>query len=106
PGFHAERVVTAIIVLPNSRYPDWPSHVAFYHELLDGLRNLPGVKSAGAVNGVPLSGNITGANVTVEGHPSATVGTSRPSAEVFAASPDYLPTVGITLLSGSALRHH
>jgi putative ABC transport system permease protein len=106
PGFHADRVVTAIIVLPPSRYPDLPSNVAFYHKLLDGLRNLPGVESAGAVNGVPLSGNITGTYVTVEGHPSATVGTSRPSAEVFAASPDYLPTMGIALLAGRELTAH
>lgn len=74
--------------------------------MLDGLRNLPGVESAGAVNGVPLSGNITGAYVTVEGHPSATVGTRRPSAEVFAASPDYLPAMGITLLAGRELTQH
>lgn len=103
PGFHAERVVTAIIVLPQSRYADGPSQVAFYRELLDGLRGRPGVESAGAVNGVPLSGNITGAFVMVDGHPSAAVGTGRPSAEVFAASPDYLRTMGIALLAGREL---
>ena len=103
PGFHAGRAVTAIIVLPQSRYPDWASHVAFYHKLLDRVRDLPGVQSAGAVNGVPLSGNITGAYVALEGHPSAAEGTSRPSAEVFAVSPDYLPTMGISLLAGREL---
>jgi hypothetical protein len=66
--FRPDRLVTAIIVLPPSRYPDLPSNVTFYRKLLDGLRNLPGVDSVGAVNGVPLSGNITGAYVTVEGH--------------------------------------
>jgi putative ABC transport system permease protein len=76
-GFRPNRLVTAIIVLPPSRYPDLPSNVAFYRKLLDGLRNLPGVDSVGAVNGVPLSGNITGAYVTVEGHPSTAVGTGR-----------------------------
>jgi putative ABC transport system permease protein len=102
-GFQPDRVVTAIVVLPGSRYPDLPSNVAFYRKLLDRLHNLPGVESAGAVNGVPLSGNITGVYVNVEGHPSTAVGTSRPSAEVFAASPDYLPTMGIALLAGREL---
>jgi putative ABC transport system permease protein len=104
--FRPDRLVTAIIVLPPSRYPDLPSNVAFYSKLLDGLRNLPGVDSVGAVNGVPLSGYITGAYVTVEGHPSTAVGTGRPSAEVFAASPDYLPTMGIALLAGRELTPH
>ncbi len=103
PGFRPGRVFTAIIVLPGSRYPDLPSSIAFYRKLLDGLRELPGVESAGAVNGVPLSGNITGAYVDVEGHPSASGGADRPSAEVFAASPDYLPTMGVALLAGREL---
>jgi putative ABC transport system permease protein len=103
PGFRPDRLLTAIIVLPPSRYPDLQSNVAFFRKLLDGLHNLPGVESAGAVNGVPLSGNITGAYVTVEGHPSTAVGTGRPSAEVFAASPDYLSTMGIALLAGREL---
>ncbi|MGC9949098.1 MAG: ABC transporter permease [Bryobacteraceae bacterium] len=106
PGFHADRVVTAIIVLPQSRYPDLPSNIAFYRKLLDGLRNLPGVESVGATNGVPLAGNITGAYVTVEGHPSTAVGNARPSAEAFAVSPDYLPTMGIELLTGRELTPH
>src|SRR5580658_9097490 len=103
PGFRPSRLVTAIVVLPPSRYPDIPSNVAFYRKLLDGLHSLPGVESAGAVNGVPLSGNITGAYVTVEGHPSTATGNGRTSAEVFAASPDYLPTMGIALLAGREL---
>jgi putative ABC transport system permease protein len=104
PGFRPDRVVTAIVILPQSRYPDiLSSHLVFYRKLLDGLRNLPGVESAGAANGVPLSGNITGAYVTVEGHRSIGMGTSRPSTEVFAASPDYLPTMGIALLAGREL---
>ena len=106
PGFQPDRVFTAIVVLPPSRYPDLPSNLAFYHKLLDNLHNLRGIQSAGAVNGVPLSGNITGAYVTVEGHPSEAQGTSRPTAEVFAASPDYLPTMGISLLAGRGLTLH
>jgi putative ABC transport system permease protein len=57
PGFRPDRLVTAIVVLPPSRYPDLPSNVAFYRKLLDGLRSSPGVESVGAANGVPLSGN-------------------------------------------------
>lgn len=106
PGFRPNRVVTAIVVLPPARYPDLPSNVGFYRKLLDRVRDLPGVESVGAVNGVPLSGNITGAYVTVEGHPSTAEGTGRPSAEVFAASPDYLSTMGIALLAGRELTPH
>jgi predicted permease len=103
PGFHASRVYTAIIVLPGSRYPDLASDIAFYRKLLDRVQEIPGVEAAGAVNGVPLSGNISGAFVDVEGHPAASSGANRLSAEVFAATPDYLPTMGIALSAGREL---
>ncbi|MGA2144785.1 MAG: ABC transporter permease [Bryobacteraceae bacterium] len=59
-GFRAGRVLTAIVVLPQSRYPDLQSKVVFYRKVLDRLQALAGVEAAGAVNGVPLSGNISG----------------------------------------------
>jgi len=103
PGFRTDRILTAIIVLQGERYPDLKADVAFYRKLLDRVQDLPGIDSVGAVNGVPLSGNISGAFVQIEGRPSASQGTGRLSAEVFTTSPDYLRTMSIALLAGREL---
>ncbi len=105
-GFRADRVLASIIVLPQSRYPDLPSKVAFYRKVLDRVTALPGVEAAGAVNGVPLSGNISTRPVQVEGRVMAGRGDDRSFAEIFSVSEDYLPTMGTALLHGRQLSRH
>ncbi len=106
PGFSRNDVLTSIIVLPSTRYRDNKSWVEFYRKLLDQLKTTPGVISAGATNGVPLSGNIVGDYVQIDGRPFTERGENRPSAEIFSASPDYLSTMGIRLLRGRYLTEH
>jgi predicted permease len=102
-GFRPDNVLASIIILQHSRYPDLHSKAAFYNELIDRLEELPAVESAGAVNGVPLSGNIGGWYMTIEGHPSSAIGDERPGAEVFSITPDYLSAIGIPLLKGRSI---
>jgi predicted permease len=105
-GFHADRVMTAIMVLPQWRYPDQRAKVAFYRKVLDRVTQLPGVESAGAVSGVPLSGNISGRELEIEGRSTYGRGEGSPVAEVFPVSENYLPTMGIKLVSGRNLSRH
>ncbi|HKV40932.1 MAG TPA: FtsX-like permease family protein, partial [Blastocatellia bacterium] len=103
PGFKADNVLASIIPLSDNRYPTRESKDLFFHNLLDRLRPLPGVQSAGVVDGVPLSGNISGAYLTVEGQSFSSLGNDRASAEVFSVSPDYLATMGIPILRGRGI---
>ncbi len=55
-GFDAEGVLTFQIALPFGDY-DWaPARAAFKHEFGDRIRALPGVRSAAAINSLPLTG--------------------------------------------------
>jgi predicted permease len=66
PGFRSDHLLTLQIALPTERYKD-DVHVAyFYRQLMERLRTLPGVKAAGAVSELPLSGNYSSGTVFVE----------------------------------------
>jgi putative ABC transport system permease protein len=106
PGFSRNHISMSLIILVNRNYPDLPSRVRFMHQVLDILKRVPGVISAGAVDGTPLSGNITGAFVHPEGVSSPGRGYDRLSAEIFSASPDYLYSMGIHLLRGRCWNEH
>jgi predicted permease len=67
PGFVSDNVLSAMIVLPDNRYPDAASQAQFYDRLLDEARALPGVKSAGLVNNMPFSGNDGSGSYVIEG---------------------------------------
>ena len=49
PGFKADHVLTAFVSLPVSKYPRGEEQAAFFERLIERLRNLPGVSSAGVV---------------------------------------------------------
>lgn len=58
-GFERDHVLTASIVLPDSRY-DFDRSATFFGELMPRLAQIPGVQAAGAVNLAPFSGGNTG----------------------------------------------
>jgi predicted permease len=95
-GYRADRVLTAIIVLTDGSYPDRAAKVGFYTRLLDELLRVPGVESAGAVTGVPLSGNIPSLRLHVEGAPETSVTESI----VQPTSTGYFAAIGIPVLRG------
>lgn len=101
PGFHVEHVLTARVSLPASRYPNVPRIAAFYSELLERVRNLPGIQSAGLTAYLPLSGADNGWAFFIEGRPPLPVGVYN-MAKYRPVSPGYFETIGIPLLRGRA----
>jgi putative ABC transport system permease protein len=99
PGYKPDRVLTAILVLPQARYLDAGARIEFWRKLIDEVRTMPGVESAGAVAGMPLSGGVPEVSVTIEGK-ALPAGTAKPQAEVLPASVDFLSTMGIPLVRG------
>jgi len=67
PGFRPEGVVTMTVALPTTRYNDDRRVDQFYRALFDRLRSLPGVRAAGAVHVLPLSGNTSVRPYRLEG---------------------------------------
>ena len=54
PGFEPANVLTAEIELPREGYPERDARIQFFTELVDAVRAIPGVGSAGVINALPI----------------------------------------------------
>lgn len=98
-GFDRENVLTARINLPRSVYAKPHEVQAFYDDLLQRVKSLPGVQSAGIINHTPFRGFGLIAFIGVEGYPP--IDQKRdPPAGIGTVSADYFKTMKIPLLSG------
>ena len=98
-GFNRENVLMARLNLPRSVYRSEPQTAAFYGQLLERLKALPGVESIGAINHTPLSGFGMIVFTGIEGQPPPDREKDLPFG-VGAVSPDYFRTLQIPLISG------
>ena len=101
PGFKPEQALTFDLTLPDARYADDGPRIAFFDQLLPRLRNLPGVRAASAVLGLPLSGLDLIISFEVAGRPPVPPAL-QPAMQVRVATPEYFATVGIPLKRGRA----
>ena len=69
PGFDPHRVLTFNVALNATEFPGRLEAIAFHEALLERIRGLPGVESAGAVTCLPLSGSCWGDPLQVRGRP-------------------------------------
>lgn len=67
-GFNPSGVMTMRIALPAAAYKEPAQVVNFYSRLVADLRNLPGVRAAGAVRALPLGSTIGDFGLTVDGY--------------------------------------
>jgi putative ABC transport system permease protein len=113
PGFNVKNLLTVNIDLPASRYQDNPRVIAFYDSLLERVRALPGVVSAAATSGLPLTGRYWDTFFQIEGRPdnNGVVDQSIPPDRnayghvyFWNVTPDYFKTMGIALRQGRALQ--
>lgn len=102
PGFQKHGLLTALVT-PNTSLCKAPGRcLVFYEQLLDQARSLPGVRGAAAINPLPLSGDINGGAMELEGHP-VLPGHSAPTLWGSVVTPDYLATMEIPVLSGRGI---
>ncbi len=101
PGFRAGNAVSARITPPDVRYGDAAQQRSFYRELLQRVEALPGVRSAEAVNELPLVGGVASFAFEVEGVPYVTG--AAPTAGDRKVTPGYVRAMAIPLLQGRAL---
>ena len=97
PGFQAAGVVTARISLPPARYAESSRVDAFYRTLLERVRGIPGVRAAGTIQALPLSGSTSVRPYRVFGRPA---GTEQTLAHYRIVSPGYIEAMRIPLRAG------
>jgi len=101
-GIDPTNVLTMSVSLPQAKYAEPEKLSAFYQQLLERARHLPGVQAAGAVSNLPLSGSRWGRSLTVEGRPVLSVG-EAPSINHAVITPGYFRAMGVRLLAGRDL---
>ena len=98
-GFDRERVITATIFPPPSRYPDPAAVVMLSNRVLESARSIPGVITAGLTSNIALSGGTSPALVRRAGETAETGGAPMlPS--VVSVSPGYFAAMGTRVVRG------
>ncbi len=97
PGFEAQNLLTFAVAIPEVKYPT-ERQDQFFRELVSRVQAIPGVRSAGAVIPLPLTGDMFRISFEQEGHPVAKG--DQPSADFFAVSDDYFKTLGVKMIKG------
>ena len=98
PGFDAKRVTAFVVIPAHVRYSTPEKWKAFYRNVLDSVRALPGVASAGTDDALPFSGENTGGLIGTKA--GGTPDGGEISAEIDTVSVGYLQTMEIRLLQG------
>jgi putative ABC transport system permease protein len=99
PGLSPSNVMTFPLTLPPVRYPQAQLQEAFYRQLLERVRTIPGVEAAGTTSYLPLSGSARFGFFCPEGHACLGVG-KDPVIAMRQVSPGYFDTVRTPLLRG------
>jgi predicted permease len=105
PGFNPDHLLTLQVFLSPIKYPEGDSNPAIVlHEMLDRVRAIPGVRAAGVVNALPITGGPS-TGFVIEGRPAPRLG-DEPGADIRVADPGYFPAMGISLLAGRTFTDH
>jgi putative ABC transport system permease protein len=112
-GFTGDRVLTMQLNLPPQKYVDRellrqfsPLAMAkaqtFFDELTNRTRALPGAEMVGAINGIPVIGEVWGKNVTLLDRPLPADFSGLSPVQYRIVVGDYFRAMGIRLLNGRA----
>ncbi|MBZ5617442.1 MAG: ABC transporter permease [Acidobacteriia bacterium] len=100
PGFQADHILASVVLPAPERYREPARRGLFYRRILDSVRALPGVDSAGTVDALPFSGENHGGFVS-----SSETPTAQPlTAEIDVTGGEYLQTMGVRLVGGRWFR--
>ncbi len=99
PGFNSERVATARIALPHSRYEEDPSARNLFSDVLGRIRATPGVRYAAITTYLPFGESNNSSVIAIVGRPLGP-GENPPVPGWNHISPGYLKAMGIPLLEG------
>ena len=102
-GFTPERVITLAFEVSRTRHPSDREVADYYDRLIDAVRALPGVTSAGLVNRIPLAGMQTN---PVRFPPAAGARDALTNVDTRTVTPGFFATLGIRLLQGRTFTAH
>jgi predicted permease len=99
PGFNPSQLVSLVVSVSGAPESAAGRRETFYREIVERAVRLPGVESAGAINHLPLAGDLWIFPFQIEGRPRPRPGES-PSAVYRVVMPGYFQTARLPLLRG------
>jgi putative ABC transport system permease protein len=98
-GFNPRGVLTMTVNLPEARYTQPAQIRAFFDGLVERVRALPGVQSAGLVDTLPITGGGSVQPIVVEGRPELNP-REQPTVSVRFSAEGYVKTMEIPVQRG------
>jgi putative ABC transport system permease protein len=102
PGFNPKGLLTLRVRLPVYRYREGHQITAFFRQAMEHIHALPGVKAAGMINLLPLTGWSAFSDFEIEGRAQERPGEEF-NAQFRIVDWNYFRTMGIPLLRGREL---
>jgi putative ABC transport system permease protein len=99
PGFESRGVLTMTLSVASSKFPGPAQEISFLERVLQRVRTLPGVESAGVIDDIPLNGDRSHQPIAIEGRPALAM-SEQPEVDVCIITAGYIPSLHIPLLRG------
>ena len=99
PGFDSQGVLTMTPAVARAKFSQPAQEISFFDQVLQRVRALPGVESAGLVDDIPLDQSGSHQPIAIEGQPEVAMA-DQPEVDVRLISPGYFKALHIPLLRG------
>jgi predicted permease len=105
-GINTERVLTFRLPVPDKRIAGADQIRAYYQQMLERIKVVPGVTKVAATTGTPARGPGFGVRVSIVGQPPVANPAERPGSAFQMITPEYVDTLGIQVTKGRNLDEH
>ncbi|PYV83033.1 MAG: ABC transporter permease [Acidobacteria bacterium] len=99
PGFESHGVLTMTAAVSSAKFQEPTQQINFFTRVLDRIRTLPGVVSAGLIDDIPFGGGGSHQPVAAEGHPVVPM-SEQPEVDVRVISAGYMSALRTPVLRG------
>jgi putative ABC transport system permease protein len=99
PGFDPGHVITMNVSIPSNNFANPAQQARFFDRVLERVRALPGVQSAGVIDALPLAGDGSHQPVQIEGQAVVPM-SDQPEVDVRLISTGYMQAMHIPLVRG------
>jgi predicted permease len=99
PGFDSHQVLTMTAMVSNAKFSVPAQQIAFFEQVLQRVRALPGVEAAGVIDDVPLNNGGSHQPVAIEGRPTLPM-SEQPEVDVRLTSRGYMSALHIPIVQG------